>query len=161
MLDALTFQMEVRRLESLMYRVSRSYLGNDDDALDAVQEALAKAWEKRARLHDLSQFKPWVMRILVNQCKDMLRRRKRISFHPLDEELAAEEIPPAALPVWEAVETLPPGLRVLILLYYVDGFSIRDISETMGLPEGTVKSRMRSARKQIGRTLLVEWEELL
>lgn len=158
-MDALTFQTEVRRLESLMYRVGWSYLGNDDDTLDAVQEALAKAWEKRASLRESRQFKPWVMRILVNQCKDMLRRRKRFSFHPLEEETVAVAMPEEAVPVWEAVEKLPPQQRVLILLYYADGFSVKEISEALGLPAGTVKTRMRSARKRLSRTLLVEWEE--
>ena len=66
-MDALTFQAKVRRIEKLMYRVSMSYLDNVEDAADAVQDTLAKAWEKRKILSRPEQFKPWVMRILVNQ----------------------------------------------------------------------------------------------
>lgn len=66
-MDAVTFQAEVKRIERLMYRVAWSYLGNNQDVEDAVQDAIVKAWEKRERLRRQEQFKPWLMRILVNQ----------------------------------------------------------------------------------------------
>ena len=66
-MDALTFQAEVRRIEKLMYRVSMSYLNNQEDAADAVQDTLARAWEKRHFLARQEHFKPWVMRILTNR----------------------------------------------------------------------------------------------
>ena len=66
-MDALTFQAEVRRIEKLMYRVSMSYLSNQEDAADAVQDTLARAWEKRRFLARQEHFKPWVMRILTNR----------------------------------------------------------------------------------------------
>ena len=66
-MDAVTFQAEVKRIERLMYRVAWSYLGNNQNVEDAVQDAIVKAWEKRERLRRQEQFKPWLMRILVNQ----------------------------------------------------------------------------------------------
>lgn len=158
-MDALTFQAEVRRIENLMYRVSMSYLSDVEDAADAVQDTLAKAWEKRNILTRPEQFKPWVMRILVNQCKDMLRKRKRRSFYPLEENTAS--IDPLALqpPVMEAINALKPELRVVMVLHYVDGYAVQEIASSLGVPLGTVKTRMRSARKRLKQTLLVEWEE--
>ena len=93
-MDALTFQAEIRRIEKLLYRIAWSYMGNNADAEDAVQDALIKAWEKRDSLRDLKQFRPWMARILTNQCKDLLRTRKKWSFCPL-EEAAAQEAEPA------------------------------------------------------------------
>ena len=145
-------------MEKLMYRVSRSYLSNDEDAADAVQDTLSKAWEKRFTLRDPGQFKPWVMRILTNRCRDGLRRRKRYSFYPLEEEAATVEMPQHSL-VWEAVDRLKPEQRAAVLLHYVDGYSMQEISQALGVPEGTVKTRMRSARKCMSKMLLVEWEE--
>lgn len=158
-MDALTFQAEVRRIENLMYRVSMSYLSDVEDAADAVQDTLAKAWEKRNILTRPEQFKPWVMRILVNQCKDMLRKRKRRSFYPLEENTAS--IDPLALqpPVMEAINALKPELRVVMVLHYVDGYAVQEIASSLGVPLGTVKTRMRSARKRLKQTLLMEWEE--
>ena len=158
-MDALTFQAEVRRIENLMYRVSMSYLSDVEDAADAVQDTLAKAWEKRNILTSPEQFKPWVMRILVNQCKDMLRKRKRRSFYPLEENTASIDPLAQQPPVMEAINALKPELRVVMVLHYVDGYAIQEIASSLGVPLGTVKTRMRSARKRLKQTLLVEWEE--
>lgn len=160
-LNADEFQAEVRRIEKLLYRVAWSHLGNSQDAEDAVQDALIKAWEKRNTLRDMGQFRPWLARILSNRCKDMLRRRKRFSFYPLEERTALFEMPEGASPVMEAIERLKPDYRVLMVLHYVDGCSIQEMADSLGIPPGTVKTRMRYARKQVSRTLLVEWEEKL
>lgn len=142
-----------------MYRVSMSYLGNVEDAADAVQDTLAKAWEKRNILSRPAQFKPWVMRILVNQCKDVLRKRRRRSFYPLEESTASIAPPEPQPPVMEAIRALRPELRAVVVLRYVDGCSEQEIASSLGIPLGTVKTRMRTARKHLKQTLLVEWEE--
>ena len=59
-------------------------------------------------------------------------------------------------PVLEAVQKLKPELRTLVTLHYVDGYSIQEMAEDLGIPENTVKTRMRSARRQLGRTILLE-----
>ena len=142
-----------------MYRVSMSYLSNVEDAADAVQDTLAKAWEKRNILLQPEQFKPWVMRILVNQCKDVLRKRRKRSFYPLEENTASVEMPEPQPPVMNAINTLKPEWRIVVVLHYVDGYSVQEIASSLGVPLGTVKTRMHSARKRLKQTLLVEWEE--
>ena len=157
--DAVMFQAEVRRIEKLLYRIAWSYLANNADVEDVVQDALIKAWEKRASLRDMKQFKPWMTRILMNQCKDQLRKRKKLSFYPLEDAAAQKVEPPEPdAPVLEAMRKLRPELNLIITLHYVDGYSIQEVASSLGIPESTVKTRMRSARKQLGRTLLVEWE---
>ena len=157
--DAVMFQAEIRRIEKLLYRIAWSYLGNNADVEDAVQDALIKAWEKRMSLRNMKQFKPWMTRILMNQCKDQLRKRKKWNFYPLEDAAAQEVEPPEPdAPVLEAMRKLRPELNLIITLHYVDGYSIQEVASSLGIPESTVKTRMRSARKQLGRTLLVEWE---
>lgn len=158
-MDAVTFQAEIRRIEKLMYRVGMSYLQNNEDAADAVQDTLIKAWEKKDKLMRPEQFKPWVMRILTNRCIDMLRKRRRRSFYPLEENTVLVEEPQQKPPVLEAVDKLKPELRLVVTLHYVDGYSIDDIAKMLGLPCNTVKTRMRTARKRLSHTLLVEWED--
>lgn len=160
-MDAVVFQAEAQRIEKLLYRIAWSYLNNDQDVEDAVQDALIKAWEKRQTLRDIQQFKPWMTRILSNRCKDMLRKRKRWSFYPLEEATAEAEMPEAETPVLEAIKKLKPELRILIMLYYVDGYTIQELADTLGIPAGTIKTRMRNARKQLSKILLVEWEEAI
>ena len=156
--DAEMFQAEARRIEKLLYRIARSYLNNDQEAEDAVQDALIKAWEKRKTLRDIHQFKPWMTRILSNRCRDILRKRKRWSFYPLEEDTVRVEMPETENAVMEAMKKLKPELRIVMTLHYVDGYSIQEMAEALGIPEGTVKTRMRNARKQLSRTLLIDWE---
>lgn len=146
-------------MEKLMYHVSLSYLRNSEDAADAVQDALTKAWEKRKVLAEPGKFRPWLMRILVNRCKDMLRRRSLRSYSPLTEHTASTEMPGPQPPVMEAVCALKPELRTVVVLHYVDGYSVQEMAGTLGIPEGTIKTRLRRARKRLEQTLLVEWEE--
>lgn len=157
--DAVTFQAEVKRIERLMYRVAWSYLGNNQDVEDAVQDAIVKAWEKRDSLRRQEQFKPWLTRILVNQCKNVLRKRRKWSFFPLEEDTASVEPPEDGATVHEALQKLKPEQRIVMTLYYVDGYTIQEIADTLSIPLGTIKTRLHSARKQLKQILLVEWEE--
>ena len=156
------FQAEALRIEKLLFRIAWSYMGNNPDVEDAVQDALIKAWEKRSKrdtLRDLKQFRPWMARILTNRCRDMLRKRKRWSFYPLEEDTSQVEMPEIETPILEAIKKLKPEQRLVMTLYYVDGYSIQEITEALGIPSGTVKTRMRNARKHLSRILLIEWEE--
>lgn len=158
-MDALTFQSEAMRLERLMYHVSWSMLRNNDDCADAVQETLARAWQKKHTLKSMEKFKPWLMRILVNQCNDMLRRQKRRSFFALEEAAADVAAPEAPLELMDAIGELKPEWRAVIVLHYLEGCNVQEISQMTGMPTGTVKSRLVSARRQLGVLLQDEWEE--
>lgn len=157
--DARTFQAEVLKLEKLMYHVSYSMLRNNEDCADAVQEALARAWQKHGSLHDPEKFKAWLMRILVNQCKDMLRRQIKRNHIPLEEDSATVPPPEPPTPLDEAIDKLKPEWRLVVTLHYQDGYSIEDIARLLRLPSGTVKTRMKSARKQLGVLLHDDWKE--
>ena len=158
-MDAITFQREAMQLEQLMYHVSWSILRNSDDCADAVQETLMRAWQKKHTLHSMDHFKPWLMRILVNQCKDMLRRQKRRSFFPLDEAAESIAAPEQPLELTEAVSQLKPEWRLVIVLHYMEGCTVQEISAMTGTPTGTVKTRLSAARRWLGRLLSDEWEE--
>ncbi|MBQ8616492.1 MAG: RNA polymerase sigma factor [Clostridia bacterium] len=158
-MDAVTFQFEAKRIEKLLYHVAWTYLGNNQDVEDAVQDALTKAWEKQGALRNQGYFKFWLTKILVNQCKDILRTRRRMSYYPLEEETVTVEFSAEESSVSEAMSQLKPEQRIVISLFYMDGYTQQDIAEMLGCPVGTVKTRLHSARKQLKKILLVEWEE--
>lgn len=160
-MNAVEFQQKAMDALPLMHRVALSYLKNAADAEDAVQDALLKAWEKRHTLGDPERFQAWLARIVSNRCRDLLRRKKLFSFFPLREDSAQYEMPDPASPVKEAMEKLKPDKRLLMTLHYADGYSVEEISRMLGLPSGTVKTRMRAARKQLERILNVEWGQSL
>lgn len=160
-MDAVTFQTEAMRYERLLYRVSWSMLGSNEDCADAVQEALTRAWQKRDTLRSMDAFRPWLMRILTNTCKDMLRRRKHQRFVPLDgDEPVAYEPDMDPEPLREAMRQLSPEQRVATTLFYLEGYTIQDIAQTLALPSGTVKSRLMYARRRLKALLREEWEDM-
>lgn len=157
-MDAVTFQTEAMRQERLMYYLSYSMLSNNEDCADAVQETLARAWHKRNTLRDESKFKPWLMRILVNTCNDMLRKKQRQRQVPLEEDTASVDPPSSPVPLREAIDMLKPEWRAVIILHYLEGYSINDMAEVLGAPTGTIKSRMKHARAHLCVLLQEEWE---
>ena len=87
--------------------------------------------------------------------------KPEMEFFPLEEDTVLTEMLDLEMPVMEAMQHLKPALRLLITLYYVDGYSVQEISHMLGLPSGTVKTRMRSARRHLSRTLRMDWEDEL
>ena len=135
-MDAVTFQTEAMCCERLMYHVGYSILHNDQDCADAVQEALTRAWQKQHTLRNPSRFRPWLMKILVNACRDILRQRQKIRFVPLEEQMLPAEPPAEPLPLRECIDQLRPEWRITVLLYYLEGFSVAEIADTLGVPQG-------------------------
>ena len=145
-MDKEEFTRAVLEYERTLYRVAKSMLGSEADCADAAQNALLRAWEKQHTLRDTAYFKTWLTRILINECRAMLRQRAR--FVPLEEEAAEGEIAPERdSGLYEAVMGLDVKYRVPFVLYYIEGFRTREIASMLKLPEGTVKTRLRRARE--------------
>lgn len=127
-----------------MYRVASAYLKSGQDRADAAQNALLKAWKNKDALKDERYFKTWLVRILIRECVNLQRR-----YHP-NVPLEGLELPtpPARDPaLHDAIEHLPPALKIPVLLYYLEGYSLKEAALALRLPQGTVKSRLSRARK--------------
>lgn len=142
-----------------LYRLAGLLLGNAADAEDATQEALLRAWRSAASLRDPSQADAWLDRILVNVCRDRLRRRRVVRFIALSDgpaELASD--PFAAIldrdEVLRAMADLDADQRIVVVLHYWAGLTLTDIAARTGWPTGTVKSRLHHGlvrmRRRIG-----------
>ena len=111
--------------------------------MDAVDEAVYKGYLSYQKLRQPQYLETWLVRILINVCRDELRRRKR--------ELAVEELPETAqeaydsLPLKEAVRRLPAQLRDVIVLRYFTGLTLEETAAALELPRGTVSTRQRRA----------------
>lgn len=145
-MDKEEFTRAVLEYESTLYRVAKSMLGSEADCADAAQNALLRAWEKQHTLRDTAYFKTWLTRILINECRAMMRQRAR--FVPLEEEAAEGEIAPeGGGELYEAVMGLDEKYRLPVVLHYIEGFKTAEIAAMLRLPEGTVKTRLRRARE--------------
>ncbi|MBR6787150.1 MAG: RNA polymerase sigma factor [Clostridia bacterium] len=139
-----------------MYRVSCMYLSSPHDREDAVQEALHKAWEKRAQLRDETLIKTWMIRILINECRNIQRKKKNFALweecvEPVCEDTEREE----RLLLRTALFSLSEKERMPLVLHYIEGYGVEQVAKMLRLPAGTVKSRMRKGREHL-RELLQE-----
>ncbi|MDE6748970.1 MAG: sigma-70 family RNA polymerase sigma factor [Lachnospiraceae bacterium] len=129
-----------------LYHISKSILQSDADCEDAVQEAIATAF---AKLHTLKQeqyAKTWLTRILINECYNILRKQKKLvplSDYEPEQEYETEDYSE----LYKALLRLKKEYRLTIVLYYLEGYSVKEIARIMRAGEGTVKSRMSRGRK--------------
>ena len=142
------------------YRLAGYLLGNAADAQDAAQDAIASAWTSFGSLRDRVVFDRWFRRILVNGCRDRLRRRGRIRWISLDtpDAPAHEAADPfdASLSrdaLGRALSVLSPDERSIVVLHYWSDLSTAEISAVLNIPQGTVKFRLHSAYGALRRRL--------
>ncbi|RIW31987.1 sigma-70 family RNA polymerase sigma factor [Bacillus salacetis] len=141
--------------ESSMYRVAKGILKKDHDCADAIQETILICFRKISSLKEEKHFKTWLIRILIHECYRLLEKRKTvIPFEAPWIESEKEEIE-LKMAVQEAVSSLNDELRIVTMLYYFEDLAIKEISDILQIPEGTVKSRLSTARRHL-MTLLKE-----
>lgn len=146
------FTREIMEMEDTLYRICRTQLSCPADREDAVQEALRRAWEKRDRLREGRYLKTWVVRILLNVCRDMQRRGKRET--PMD-ALPDKAVSQEDRALLDALWSLEDKLRLPIVLHCIEGYPVEETAAILRLPQGTVKSRI-SRGKRCLRELLSE-----
>jgi RNA polymerase sigma-70 factor (ECF subfamily) len=136
------------------YRLAGYLLGNPAEAEDAVQDALVKAWRSWPTLRDPQSFGPWFDRIVVNVCRDRMRRHRTLRMVELDaaSEVESSDVFGSMLAgdeVVAAVARLSPDHQVVIALRYWRDLSLEQLADTLGLPLGTVKSRLHYALRAL------------
>ena len=139
------------------FRLARAILLDDGEAEDAVQEASLIAWRKHGSLRDPDSFGAWFDRILVNQCRDQLRRRHRavpIAPPPVGVEPAADLGDTGGDPDLDrALAALDVDHRIVVVMRYWQDRTVDDIAARVGIPSGTVKSRLHHAMGQLRASL--------
>ena len=135
------------------YQLAGYLLGNAAEAEDAAAEAIARAWDRFDGLRDEERFSQWLTRIVVNACRDRLRRRRISPFVPLgeDEPETADPFAEALArdAVGRALSLLGPDQRAVVVLHYWNDRSVGEISRILGIPSGTVKWRLRAACRRM------------
>src|SRR5262245_59387811 len=156
--DHASFQSLVERYHRPFFTFALRVLGNRDEASDVVQSAFVKVYENLARFDRSRRFFSWAYRILVNECLNV-RRAQRPS-EPIDANLVADSSPHDDVEraerrrqVQAAILQLPTEYREVIVLHYFNGLAYEDISDTLGVPQKTVKSRLYTARQRLAAAL--------
>jgi RNA polymerase sigma-70 factor (ECF subfamily) len=173
--DPGAFDVLVERHHRRVFRLACRLLGDEDAALDAAQECFVKAWRALARFQGDSLFTTWLTRIAINQCRNELRKRGTVKHRrarslddrlPGTDVLAGETLPAPGPSPWEeargrevreafrsAMEDLDPEAREVLLLREVEDLGYEEMADVLGVPVGTVRSRLHRARAEVRRRM--------
>ena len=144
-----------------VYRLTLAIAGNEADAADATQDAFVAAWRQIRSLRDVARLDAWLGRISVNSARMVVRGRARRSVREIRglDLASVTSVDPAptgfapagrdAAVLGRALERLDPDRRVILALRHLEGKGIPEIAATLGIPEGTAKSRLFAARKAL------------
>lgn len=138
------FTRRVRGAQDQMYRMTYGLLREPQDRMDAVQEAIFKAWCNLRLLRDDRYFETWLIRILINECHNRQRAQSRLA--PLEAAWEPREEFSGDTALRDAILALPEKLRLPVMLHYMEGYKTDEIAQMLRLPGGTVRSRLRRAR---------------
>lgn len=139
-----------------MYKIARSILKSDEDVADAIQETILSCWEKLDHLKENRYFKTWMIRILINKCNNIWNEKNRYMF--------GEDLPES--PVYDVnfdnaewnivMNSLDERYRLIMILYYVEGFKTSEISRMLNIPESTVRTRLARGRNHLAKLYGIE-----
>lgn len=132
-----------------IYRVARGILSNEYDIEDAIQNTVIKAYEKINALKKNELFRTWLIRILINECNEIIRKNKRMIF--INESNHEEKYNDRYenIDLTNAINSLNDELRITTVLFYFEDMSIKDIASILKIPSGTVRSRLSRAREKL------------
>lgn len=136
----------------LLYRTGIMILGNPQDVQDVLQEVMLKVLQKMPEFHDSEHEKAWLLRVTINLCKDMLRFRFRHQYIQID-ELEIEAVETDDRQLLQEIIQLPPRWRIVLLLHYVEGYSLKEIADILSVSENAVKKRMQRAKAGLKKKL--------
>lgn len=130
-----------------MYRVAISILHNDEDVADAIQDTILTCWEKMHMLNDIKFFKTWMTKILINKCFDIRNITKNmVAYEENDEAVSYDE---CNIELKEALSSLDEKYRIPIMLFYGQGYRIKEIAKMLHIPVSTIQTRLARGRKQL------------
>ena len=132
-----------------MYRVALAILANDEDAADAIQDTILVCWEKLDTLRQVCYFKTWMTRILINKCYRIKRSMEQTDSMEEYEEPAVNDN--YNLEIKEALSILDEKYRIVMTLFYSEGYHIDEIAKILKIPKSTVQTRLKRGRDKLAR----------
>lgn len=136
-----------------MYHIAKSLLYNDADCADAIQEAIVKAFVKLHTLKDDSYAKTWLIRIVMNECYAIMRKEKKIISLQDDQMNEQETESKDYSDLYEAIFRLPEQIKLCVTLYYMEGYSVKEVAALLDTTESAVKNRLAKARGKLKEAL--------
>ena len=146
-----------------MYKVAKTRLDSDDDIGDAVQDTILSAFENIKNLKEIRYFKTWIIKTLINKCNDITAKNKKVIYVEDYNEISKNKNMTTydkdieeKLDFTETLKVLNDDYRTVIILYYVNDFTTKEISEILNEKEGTIKSKLSRARQQLKQHYMIK-----
>ena len=147
--DQEAFSELMRMYKLSMYKAAKAILKNEEDIADAMQDTILDCWEKIHTLRKPEYFKTWLIRILINNCNVIYNRRARWVMTDKIPEEGAMETAYAGIEWEDMMNCLNEKQRIVVELYYVEQFKVKEIAEILHIGQSAVKGRLQSARKNL------------
>ena len=146
--DRQSFEIAYGQYADMLYRVAFSYLKSKEDAEDVVQDVFTKYFCGMHMPMNPEQEKAWFIRVTMNQCHDVMRKKRYRIHETLDEvtQMPQEEKEDTS-PLYEALDKLPEKLKGVIILHYLEGYSVDEIARILQLSASAVKMRLKRGRE--------------
>ena len=154
--DKTAFTVLIEQNTKSMYKVAKAILKNDEDVADALQDTILTCWEKIGTLEKNEFFKTWLIRILINKCNVIYRQKVSWVSEEQFPEYSVSENQYTYVEWCQLLECLEEKYRIVILLYYVEGFKVREIAKILKVSESTVKGRLVTAREKVEKLYQME-----
>ncbi|SHK84323.1 RNA polymerase sigma-70 factor, ECF subfamily [Clostridium cavendishii DSM 21758] len=137
-----------------LYKLGKSILRDDNDIADAMQDTIYSAYKNITTLRNTKGFKVWLLRIMTNKCNDILRKKEKlVPVETMKEDSFEESYEVHNEHIYKAIGELDDELKILVMLHYYEDMSVEDISKSIKVPKGTIKSRLSRARKKLYESL--------
>ena len=150
-----SFETVYNQYADMMYRIALSHMTRREDAEDVVHDVFIKYMQTSPSFSDDEHERAWLIRVTVNRCRDLLRRRAIRRYVGFDEieEIPAEEEPYEGQGIIATVSSLPDKYKSVIILHYLEGNSVEQCAAILGLSESAIKMRLSRGREMLKKTI--------
>lgn len=156
------FGMLVQAYKLKMYKTAKAILRNEDDVCDAIQDALISIYKNISKLENNEYFATWATRIVINKCYDIIKKQGKNNIINIEDayEVKTYDNYDENYILNNILNKIDENLKLIIVMYYYNELNVKEIAEILNIPEGTVKSRLHTARIKLYNILSKEEGEI-
>ncbi len=156
--DEKAFDELIELIKNELYLIAKTKLKSDDDIADAIQETILKCYQNIHKLRDIKLFKTWTIRILINECNKIYRKKEKykisIEDNEIEKYIKSEENYDENIEFSILIRKLETEEKLILTLYYYSGYTTKEISQILRKNENTIRSKMSRAKDKLKKQLI-------
>lgn len=158
--DKQAFEQLILEIKQEMYLVAKIYLKSEDDIADSIQETIIICYKNIRKLRETRYFKTWAIKILINECKKINKKNLKnivsIEAHNLENTIYASENLDNNISFDVLIKDLKEEEKIILTLFYVSGYTTKNIGKILGKNENTIKTKIQRAKNKLKNTIRKE-----